>query len=143
MGTTSSVPALLEAIHDALATALPLVQVSFGFPGDTIERECFWLAGAEGAYDIPNMRAGRKQRDETYEVKAFIDVLIPAGTQQEALNKAYTHFAALEDLLANDPSIAGVVTAATAGRFVTSIGLEPQASWCRIELGIDVEARLT
>jgi hypothetical protein len=142
MGTTPTVPTFLIALTAAIDAVVPC-DVSLGWPGDDLGYECVWVAGCEGEYSIPTMKHGRKDRDESYEVKCFVDVVIDAGTQEEALVKAYDYFDVIEGLLADDPSLNGEVEAAVAGRFMTMIGVQDRASFCRIEFNIAVGARLT
>lgn len=144
MATTSTVPTFLSELQVMLAASPVLadVQVTLGIPGDTIERKCLWIGGTDGQFSIPTMKAGRKYRDEEYEVKVYIDVILPGGTQTEAVTTAYSYLAVIENILADNPATPSHVNAAVAGRFTTSMGLESSAAWARLEIGINVFTRL-
>lgn len=141
MATTSTVSTFNSALKTAI-DAQTSTQVDYGWPGDVIEKECIWITETRGTFEIPTLKAGRKSRDEEYEVMVTIDVLKVGGTPAQAEAAAFTHLATIEDILADDPAGVGGVTAAVAGDFYSRIGREDQGSYCRLEFRIRVWARL-
>lgn len=101
--TKSALLTLLQA-HPDLAG----VQVEYGWPGDSWEVESVWIASVKGTVSISALSAGRKYRDDVF----TITVLIQAGrlgqTALDADLRAEVLYGALEDVLANDPSLGNV-----------------------------------
>ncbi len=106
MATTSTIPAVCTAIVTAVTAALPGVQVTDGKPPDSLlARESIFIGDISGTHDIPVMKAGRKQRQEEYEVEVWVWVAKARGTIADTKARAHVLWAALENTLANDPSL--------------------------------------
>lgn len=102
------------AFKTAIITALQAkpeltdVQVSYGYPGDTLEQDSIYTAGCTGEVKINLQQGGRKQRDDLF----TLDLVIQSGThgltpvESEAAVTAL--LAPVEDVLADDPSISGL-----------------------------------
>lgn len=86
------------------------VQVEYAWPGEgKASREIIYLGGASGPVQIAGLRAGRKTRDEAPELLVLVKAEIPGGDQEQADVRVYALGAELEDLLAEDPSLAGAL----------------------------------
>ena len=135
-----SIGTVKQAVVDCLTNRLA-AQVSYGPPGDTVERSTVWVGNVTGNLHIPLLRASRKPREETYALEVVFDAVIPGGEPSDADLEVLTNLQALDDYLADDPSNPGVL-AATLGQFSLIDGLEPQGSWARLTISIDIMNRL-
>lgn len=142
MATTSTVPTVKAALTTLMATAIPTGQVSYGYPGDVIERDAVWISTVDGTSVIPTMRAGRKTRHEEYRIRVHIDVAGPADTITEVEERAFDRMGSVEDILADDPSLGGIVTAAMLDSFESDTFQDVEGSACRLTLYVRVQARL-
>lgn len=79
---TSTVPAVKAALLTALTTALGSVQVKYAHPGDTIAKECVFMADAE--FDSEDSSIGQVSHYETYTVPVWVDVLSEGNDVQAA-----------------------------------------------------------
>ncbi len=114
--TTSIRPLVKSAIINKLRLkpALAGVQIAYGWPGDALEKESIWVGKVSGNVKIAVMSAGRKYRDDMFDVTVFISAGLEGGTEEETEARATVLLAALEDVLADDPSlgsIAGLIDA--------------------------------
>lgn len=109
----------LVAVKQALVTALRArpglsgVQVLYGiddFPtgDDHLEEEAIWFGEATWPdTEIPTLRAGTKEVDETYELAWVVEVIKPDGSSQEAADvRAKALMVELQQALAENPQIA-------------------------------------
>ena len=145
MATSSSVPAVKNALVALLATALPDTQVTYGRPADSmLTRNCVWVGRAAGADRIPVMTAGRKVREQAYNVTVFVWTAKPRGTVEEAEAEAHVLLAGVTDALADDPSLGGVdgLIHATAGSWEAEGDLAQEGPFCLVTLAVDCLARL-
>lgn len=149
MATHSTIPAVRTAFADALTTNSSVggsgVQVSRGYPGESfIERESVYIDRITGAHAIANIKAGRKQRDETYAMTVVVAVVEDTGTVADVEDRAFELLAEVEDWLADDPSLGDVdgVVHATAGDFRLFSDMTTNGAACVIEFDINVAARL-
>lgn len=147
MATGSTIYAVRAAIVEALKanTALTDVQVSHGYPGEAfVERESIYVDRVTGAHKVANIKAGRKQRDETYAVTVVIAVVNDDSSVAETEATALGYLQEVEDLVADDPSLGDVngVVHATAGDFRMLSDLTANGAACVIEFDINVTARL-
>jgi hypothetical protein len=108
--TTSIRPAVKSALLTALQLKPELegVQLSYGWPGDALEREHIWIGNVTGTVRIALLSTGRKYRDDKFNVSVFVQAGLIGGTEAEAEERATQLLAALEDVLADDPSIGEV-----------------------------------
>lgn len=149
MATHSTIPAVRTAFADAMtangAVGGAGVQVSRGYPGESfIERESVYVDRITGAHAIANIKAGRKQRDETYKLVVVVSVAEDIGTVADVEDRAFELLAEVEDWLADDPSLGDVdgVVFATAGEFELFSDMTANGVACVIRFDIDVTARL-
>lgn len=114
MSTSSTAPALIDATVTLMAaemTELLLtdVKTSQVWPGPDAQRRMFFLGETTWAnYEIASIKAGRKQRDEAYEVEFEIWVLGDEGTTPSnptaTRTEAYAMLTGLENVGADDPN---------------------------------------
>lgn len=84
------------------------VQVAYAWPGKEQEAECMWIGGSVGPVTIANMRAGRKSRDDTFQLTVHWTAAAPGQTAEEADARAEHLYAGLENLLAEDTALGGL-----------------------------------
>lgn len=107
--TTSSVPAVTDAVLDVLTEALD-VKVFEAYPGSNALNELVFLGGVEwDGYDIATIKAGRKARQEDYRLEFAIWVVWDMGTSpgvpKASRDRAFEVFGQIEDAFAEDPSM--------------------------------------
>ena len=153
MATTSTVITVKKALVTLLDTELS-VPVTYAWPGKATQSEAVFLGPHPETSDvridvesqIPTMKAGRKQRAESYTVRITVWVFRPdlnVEGAEECETRAFELFSSIEDVLADDTSLGSTdVQLASIERFSST--LFPFASGWACELGIDVqvEARL-
>ena len=96
---TSTVPAVVRALHDLLLTAdwpLRPPQVTLG-PTRDMEREVVMIGATTG--DQEWAQIGGRKRDEDYTVELYVLVARPGDTALEAMDRAWELFAVVEDTL--------------------------------------------
>ena len=150
MPTASTVPAFIDALLAAMTTALPGVQVSAAWPGPDVTDEETLFIGAEVEnwdLEIPTMKAGRKQRQETYTVSLEAWVAKPGLLRAESASAARTRAVeiidAVDSFLADDPALTpSVLWARLEGRGATLVPFDKGWS-CQATASISVAARLT
>lgn len=125
--STSSIPTLKNALHDALvalqATTLAGVQITYGFPAGHIQDDLIWLGDATPSTQEP-VFLGRNSRNEDYTLALLVRSRRRTSTQQTVTERAFTIAGVIESLLRTDPSVGNVVRTA----IVTSMGLTELAS---------------
>src|ERR1051325_1589894 len=105
MALDSTVPAVKAALVSLISAQLTNVQVSYGRPADSkLARECVYIAEATGEHSIPVFKAGRKPREERYSIEVVVAVIKARGTITTAEARAFTLLAAVEDVVADDPT---------------------------------------
>lgn len=151
MGTTTSVPATLDAILSTVTAALAPVKAFEQWPGPSAAAEMFVLGDILwDDYDIATVTAGRKQRQEAWSVGFDVFVFHTAtsipSNPKPARDRAFAIFGGLENVCANDPRMG--LPAATI-QWATSRPVEAgprvfEKAWAyRVAGRIHVEARLT
>lgn len=149
MATGSTVYTVKAAVVALLQanSALQGVQITHSYPGEAaIKREAIYLdRPVIGRHEIANMKAGRKQRNETYALPIGISVVKPKGTVADAEQRAFDLLQEIEDMLADDPSLGDVdgVVHATAGDFRMVSDYTSEGAACVITFDVDVDARLS
>lgn len=148
--TTTTVPDFLEAFVPLLAAALPGVQVSPVWPGpEATEDETVFLGDSVDNWDvaIPTAKAGRKQRQESYDVTVEAWVGKQGELREESAtasrSRAIELIDAIDNLLADEPEIiASIQHARLTARSATLVPFSK--GWaCQATATITVEARLT
>lgn len=115
MSTTSTVvafrSALLDALRDHSTVVADSIQVTDAWPGPSTEDEGIFLAGVTGVSEITSIKTGRQRRQETYRQQVVIQVhrasLSPLDGET-SVARVFALFAALEDVLADEPTLGGV-----------------------------------
>jgi hypothetical protein len=153
MATTSTVITVKQALVTLIDAAVS-VPVTYAWPGKLTQSECVFLGPHPETSDvridvdsqIPTMKAGRKQRAETYTVRVTVWVFRPDLTvegAEECETRAFELFESIENVLADDPSLGSTdVQLASVERFSST--LFPFAGGWACGLGVDlaIEARL-
>lgn len=111
MATTSNVNTVAAALKTQLTTGLS----SLGYEGTApVVRHAYvhdaWDVAVigdvvDGEHEIPNMRAGRKHRQEMYFQLVHFFAVRPGTEPDDAKTAALSYLAVLENLLANDVSL--------------------------------------
>lgn len=149
MSTTSTVVAFRAALVSALEAHATVVaqaiQVHESWPGPTTEDEGIYLGAVSGTSELSSIKPGRQRREETYTQEVVIQCWRAATSPTDAetsVARVFALFAALEDVIANDPDMGGV-----SWGFVSAFDLIPQQfehSWAhRLTVSISCTARLT
>lgn len=163
MGTVSTIPLVKAQIVSQLRTALATasssggqIQTEFAWPGPKTENESVFLGrhpgdetGIDAEHRIPNIKAGRKQRQESYTVPISVWIFGQAQLPSEAQAceaRAFEVFELIEDMFAEDPLIG--LTAQDI-QYATVAGMTPhlwpfETGWaCELVVNVEVQARLT
>lgn len=155
MATISTIPSVKTKLVDLLTDALD-VQVSYCWPGPSTARKAVFLGRhpdlddirIDGQQEIPTIKAGRKQRQETYRVPVTCWTFRPdldptAGSICEA--EAFEMAGRVEDVLAENWTLGlGPAVHRVSLEGVASTLFPFQKGWaCELVLELDVSARLT
>jgi len=92
---------------ELLAGAVAGVQVSYGWPKQ-LAHECIYVGATRGPVSVANMRAGRKQRDDTFTVEVHFLAGKPRQTAQQADERVLELYAVLEDVIAANGNLGGL-----------------------------------
>lgn len=109
MATTSIRTSARRRFKDLLANNGDLagVQVSYAWNQAGQEDRSIYLGGIEGTSDIANLRAGRKHRDERFDLEVFIFANYPGDPDGDLASEACEDlYAVVENVLADDPLLA-------------------------------------
>lgn len=115
MATTSIRKDVKTWLVDRLASSLT-AEVAHGWPGRRLERDHVWVDRVTGTVTMPFSMAGRKVRDDTFTVRLVFQASRPGESIAETDDAVESMYAAFENLLADDPSLAsmdGVIDAPT------------------------------
>lgn len=164
MSTTSTLVTVKDQLVTKFTTALATssrtggqVSVTYAWPGPDTDEESVFIGYhpqiqatvIEIEQEIPNIKAGRKQRQETYRIPVTIWEFYPEADASEARDPEAQAFAVLGDLedeLADDPLIG--LSSATI-HLSSSHGIQSTlapfgSGWvCELVFTIEVQARLT
>lgn len=109
MATTSTIGLARAALVTALDTGDLAGSVYYAWPGPEIAKQAHELAWVDRVVDwqrtIPNIKAGRKQRQESYTFEVVLWVAKPeltAAEAQAAFERAVALLGIAEDALADD-----------------------------------------
>lgn len=111
MPATSAAPTLFDELVDAVAAALPGVQVGHGWAGPETEGEGIWLGDVQATGGIATLKAGRRARDEVVVVTVHIQTFTQADASSDARAaraRWYELFAGVENACADDAQLGGV-----------------------------------
>ena len=85
------------------------VQVEYGFPADTMEQDCVWFSAVKGmSYTVPAVQAGRLQRDDIFDLTVVLQSGKHGFSPADGETAAAAYLAALENIVADDASLADV-----------------------------------
>lgn len=147
MTATTSIRWLAAERVVSLLRTSPLLQnvtIEPGWPGDRVRQaELIWLDEIDGSVNIPVMTGGRKQRDDVFTLPLQIRV-IGYGTLTDTMERLTTLVSTVEDLLADDTSLAdldGVLSAEVTEERQTS-AMFPEGPAGFAEVVVTVSARL-
>jgi hypothetical protein len=99
---SSSVPIVKDALVTAFQTTLPGVQVTYGWPGRTPERE--WVMVGDAAWQSEDWGPfGQRVRNEDYTLSLYVNVCRPGDTVQDSTERAFTIMADIEAWLRLNP----------------------------------------
>jgi hypothetical protein len=146
MAATSTVPAVRARLVALLEAALPDAQISYGHPGDTMDRETIFLGQARGSHSLATVRSGRRTRDEEYTIDVWVATTAVGPTPQEASERAWTLAAELEDVCADDATLGlpGVLWARIDDWQDTPTFDDERRGWATtLRIGVAVRSRLT
>lgn len=150
MPTAPTLVTFKRAVVAALQAraALSAVKVAYAWPGPSSTPEMIAFdVDTDGSSTIAGMKAGRKQRQETYRpvlvVWAVKNASTAAAGSDEAEARAFELAAEVDAALADDPKISADVQWSVVGDW--SSHLEPnEKGWgCQLSLALEVNARLT
>lgn len=152
MATTSTIATARQALVDAIDTGVLADKVYYAWPGSVVgnTNEVVWVDRVqEGSWTqtIPNIKAGRKQRQESYTFEVVLLVSQPGGdstTAKTTFERAVTLTGVVEGALADDVQLGSTAVQwmVLEGR---DIDLVPSdTGWmCQVVMRITAEARLT
>lgn len=148
MATSSTIPAAKAALVSLIGSALSGVQVKYGRPADNqLARECVWIGDVSGAQRIPVIAAGRKRREETYQIDVVCAVLRPRGEVSDAEARAFVLMTEVEDVVADDSTLGlatatGFFEATTEGPIETEAAQTLEGPACVVRFTVACKARL-
>jgi hypothetical protein len=109
-GTT--ITAVKAALVSQLSTlpALSGVQITYADPGDTARKESIWCGTVRDADHEPvALKAGRRRREENYELLVHVEVMGTRLTPQRTEERATALALVVEEHLADNPNLSGEV----------------------------------
>ena len=120
------------------------VTVEPGWPGDRVSSaQLIWIDELDGTCEIPVMTAGRKQRNDDFDIPLQMRVL-GLGTLDDTMNQLSVLVASVENALANDTSLDdldGVLSAEVTRERMTS-AMFPEGPVGFAEVVVSVSTRL-
>jgi hypothetical protein len=81
------------------------VGVTPGYAGESITPDAVWLDSIIGDIEIANLKAGRKERDDNFDVPVLSRVAANGRDHDEVMERITEIAASIEDELANDPGL--------------------------------------
>ena len=149
MATTSTFVTIKQAVVDALAAHANLsgIPVTYAWVPYGDKDQVFLGPSTNFTSDIATLKSGRKHRRETYTFEVVFRSIDNDGTPQTfktTETKAASMFAALEDVLADDPQIDGLSQIDLAKIISVDVesGKQDKGWVSQITALVEVEARL-
>lgn len=108
-----------------------------------------FIGGVDGTSEIPTMKAGRKQRNEDYDIDVVFRAANTGGTStggRDAKERCISYFAALDDILADDTTVNSldILWAVLSTFEMRDVPLPNDSGWgTEIVATVTVSARLT
>lgn len=150
MATTSTIGVARQALVDALDSGALAGKVHYSWQGSHMEQnEVAWVHDVtEWTQTIPNIKAGRVQRQESYTFEVVIWVAQPQGsadTAKTTFDRALALAAVAENALADDTDLgaAGVQWLVLENREGPHLTPLDKGWGCEIVLSVNGSARLT
>ena len=131
----------------AANSTLSTIQVSYGDPGEAMRRESIFMGDVDSNVHTPeSLSSGRRRRLEDYTLAVEVFVQSKAAGQQEGEQRALVLANAIEDVLADYPTLDDGVTG---WMFVQCSGMSMSTAEAGIDgpriqvtVHVDVKARL-
>lgn len=145
MATTSTIPAVCAYLTALMEQAVPGALVADGRPANaSVKRSTVLVGDIRGAKSNPVSKAGRKPRDERYDVDLVILYAPARGTAASARSGAVDILDVLDDLIAEDVHLGDMdgVEHVTLGDFTLEAGQGNEGPICVITQTVRVVARL-
>lgn len=155
---TSTAPAFTKALVAAMKSRLPAVDVFHGWPDADSENEVIYTDGLRLNQESAAQSRVTRPRNEDYVLDVVIEVAAPAGTTEEASDRAWELVGELEDELRNADNPGAGVGLGVDGVWhceVRTVEEEPGflkdpenpamtiGRACRLTVGVGVKARIT
>ena len=142
---TSTAPAFMNALHDALVARANLagVRVNYGPALPDPGRESMNILGLSGEQSWASL--GRLAKDETYTVEVLILVIREGQQTQPAVERAYDLLEELENELresATAPTMDNSVRVAAVETVNLEVGASDQTRSALLTIGVRVQARI-
>jgi hypothetical protein len=101
--------AVRTRLMELLAVALPERDIDYGVPEESFAATKIWVGPLVGRVQIPNQKAARKSRQDDFVIQVMFFVFAEGEGAAEADRQVVADYQALENLLADDPSLSGSV----------------------------------
>lgn len=142
---TSTVPAVMDALYDALvarqASALSGVRVNYGPALPDPGRESINILGVEGEQVWASL--GKLAKDEVYTITVLIIVIREGQQTKNAVERSYVIAAELEDVLRDDVTLGNTCRVASLDSpFDLEVGASDTTRSALLTIGVRVEARI-
>lgn len=120
----------------------PEVQVSFGPPGRDIDERWIFVGDVSwGAADWAS--EGNRQREESYSISLYLDVMFAGGTSEDAATEAYSYLALVADWIRENRRLSFGVSTQIQLVPTSETGYEyPGGMGCQIETTVSVVSRI-
>ncbi len=142
---TSTAPAFMNALHDALGarSGLSGVRVNYGPALPDPGRESVNILGLEGQQSFAGL--GQLAKEEVYTVQVLILVIREGQQTQPAVERAYELLAQLEDQLretSTAPTMSNTVRVAAVESVNLEVGASDTTRSALLTIGVRVQARI-
>ena len=142
---TSTAPAFMNALHDALSAraALASVRVNYGPALPDPGRESVNILGMSGEQSFAGL--GQLAKEEIYTVEVLILVIREGQQTQPAVERAYVLMGQLEDQLREtlvSPTMTNTVRVAAVESVSLEVGASDTTRSALLTIGVRVQARI-
>ena len=132
----------------AADSTLSSIQVTYGDPGEARRRESIFMGDVNSTLHTPeSLSSGRRRRLEDYTLDIEIFVQSKAAGQQEAEQRALVLAHAVEDVLADYPSlddgVTGLMFVQCRGMSMSTAEAGIDGPRIQVTVHVDVKARLS
>ena len=144
--STSRIPILKRNLVDVLKArdAIPASAVTYGWPTGALPNEwiCVWDARQAWDQEPAAIQRVTQPREETFVLMVVISVVRPAGSQEQANERAFQFLGELEDALREDHSVMGAVRVAQVSGQSFEERDDGKNCECRLMVGVACEQRI-